>query len=277
MGFIIFAGGPIIASFFLSFTQWDVITPSKLIGFKNYVSLLNDPLFKQALKVTLIYVGVGCPLRMVLALIIALFLNQKIKALSWYRTVYFLPCVIPMVAISLLWLWVFDPSAGVLNVLLRKFGVPGQPWLVSTEWVLPAFIIMSLWGTGRSMIIYLAGLQSIPTQLYEVAEIDGASRWKKFCNVTLPMITPIIFFNLIMSIIGSFQVFTQSYVMTQGGPGNASLFYVLYLYRNAFDYFRMGYACSLAWVLFLMIIFFTLLIFKSSPLWIYYEGRLKGK
>jgi multiple sugar transport system permease protein len=203
-------------------------------------------------------------------------LNRDIKGVAWFRTIFYLPSVISGVAVSLLWMWIFNPDFGILNHLLWKFfRIQGPAWIASEEWVIPSLIIMSLWGIGGGIVIYLAGLQGIPTELYEAAEIDGAGGWRKLINITLPMISPVIFFNLVMGIIGSFQVFTQAYVMTNGGPNNASLFMVLYLYRNAFQYFSMGYASAIAWILFMIIMALTMLVFKSSPMWVYYEGALR--
>lgn len=184
-----------------------------------------------------------------------------------------MPSVISGVAVALLWMWIFNPEFGVLNFLLWKlFHIQGPAWLMSEEWVIPALIIMSLWGIGGDIVIYLAGLQGIPTELYEAAEIDGANSFNKFLNITIPMMSPVLLFTLIMGIINSFQVFTQAYVMTRGGPHYASLFYVLYIYQNAFQFFSMGYASALSWILFLIILALTFLIFKSSPLWVYYES-----
>ncbi len=184
-----------------------------------------------------------------------------------------MPSVISGVAVSLLWMWIFNPEFGILNFLLWKlFHIQGPAWLMSEEWVIPALIIMSLWGIGGDIVIYLAGLQGIPTELYEAAEIDGANSFNKFLNITIPMMSPVLLFTLIMGIINSFQVFTQAYVMTGGGPHYASLFYVLYIYQNAFQFFSMGYASALSWILFLIMLVLTALIFKSSPLWVYYES-----
>ena len=209
---------------------------------------------------------------------IALLLNRKIKFLGLFRTIYYLPAVVSGAAVALLWIWIFNPEYGVLNYLLSLFGVKGPGWLYSEEWAKPALIVMSLWGAGGSMLIYLAGLQGIPTQLYEAAEIDGASSWQKLLRITLPMMSPTIFFTLVMGIIGSFQIFTAAYIMTGGGPNNATMMYVLYLYNLAFRQFRMGLASALAWIYFGIIMAFIVLIFKSSPAWIYYESDvLKGK
>lgn len=274
LGFIIFAAGPIAAVFILSLYSWQIISPAEFIGVENYVSLIQDPLFWQSLKVTLYYV-LSVPLRLVAGLAVAVLLNQKIRGVAFFRTVYYLPSVNLGVAVALLWSWIFQPEFGLLNYALSKIGIQGPAWLFSETWVIPSFIIMSLWGMGGAMVIYLAALQGVPTELYEAAELDGAGNWSRFVHITLPMISPVILFNLIIGIINSFQVFVQSYVMTNGGPGNASLFYVLYLYRNAFQYFNMGYACTLAAILFIIILITTILIFRLSAGWVYYEGALR--
>ncbi len=272
IGFTVFTAGPIIASFLLSFTNWDLIRPAEWIGFGNYNTLLEDPLFWQSLKVTSIYALFSVPLGILGGLAIAVLMNQKIKGLSVFRTIYYLPAVVSGVAVSLLWSWIFNPDFGVLNYLLSLIGINGPGWIYDEKWALPSLIIMSLWGVGGGMVIYLAGLQGVPTELYEAAIIDGASSWRRFWSITIPMISPVIFFQLIMGIIGSFQIFTQAYIMTGGGPNNATLFYVLYLYRNAFQWFKMGYASALAWVLFIVILILTIIQFKLANRWVYYEG-----
>ncbi len=272
-GFLIFTAGPIVASLFFSFCNYDVVTPPNWVGIQNYKRLISDPLFWQSLKVTSYFSLASVPLGIILSLIIAILLNQNIKGLTWFRTIYYMPSVISGVAVALLWMWIFNPEFGVLNFLLWElFHIQGPAWLMSEEWVIPALIIMSLWGIGGDIVIYLAGLQGIPTELYEAAEIDGANSFNKFLNITIPMMSPVLLFTLIMGIINSFQVFTQAYVMTRGGPHYASLFYVLYIYQNAFQFFSMGYASALSWILFLIILALTFLIFKSSPLWVYYES-----
>src|SRR6185437_2552020 len=215
-------------------------------------------------------------LSIVLGLFVAILLNQNIKGVSFWRTMYYMPSVISGVAVSLLWLWIFHPDFGVVNWLLGLLGIPGPHWLTSPTWVIPAFIIMSLWGVGGSIVINLAALQGVPTELYEAAQIDGASGWTSFRSITLPLITPVVFFNLVLGIIGSYQAFTASYVMTQGGPEYASLFYVLYLYQKAFQDLSMGYGAALAWVLFLLILALSAIVFRSSPYWVYYEGQRRG-
>jgi multiple sugar transport system permease protein len=276
IGLIVFNLGPILASLVLSFTEWDILSPLRFTGIQNYLScFFEDPLFRKSLWVTVYYV-LSVPLRVLFGLLVALLLNQKIKAVALFRTIYYLPSVISGVAVALLWLWVFNPEFGLLNYLLWKFfHMNGPAWLFDERWVIPSFIIMSLWGVGGNMVIYLAALQGVPTSLYEAAEIDGANSWIKFWKITIPMISPAILFNLVMATINSFQIFTPGFIMTNGGPNNASLFYVLYLYRNAFQYFKMGYASTLAWILFVIIFICTLLIFKSSSRWVFYSGEAR--
>ncbi len=274
IGFLFFTLGPMIASLGLSLTRWDLIGSPEFIGFGNYVELARDPLFWQSLKVTTLYSLGRVPLGIIFGLAVAVLLNQKVRWVGFWRVVYYLPVVLPPVAVSLLWLWIFNPQYGILNgILWQVFGIRGPSWLQDTTWVLPSLIIMAVWGMlGRNMIIYLSGLQSISPELYEAAEIDGANARHKFMRITLPLLTPIIFFNLVMGLIDSFKIFTQAYVMTEGGPRNASLFYVYYLYQNAFQRFRMGYASALAWVFFFVILLMTLLVFRSSHGWVYHES-----
>jgi multiple sugar transport system permease protein len=242
----------------------------RFIGVENYKRIVNDKFFWQSLKVTSIYL-LNVPLNLIIGLLLAILLNQKIKGLSIYRTIYYLPSVTAGVAVSLLWLWIFNPRFGIINLLLSYIGIKGPAWLSDEHWALPALIIMSTWGVGGSMLIYLGALQGIPTQFYEAAILDGAGIWDRFKYITIPMITPVILLNLIMGIINSFQTFTQAFVMTNGGPNYATLFYVLYLYQQAFRWFNMGYAAALAWILFLIILVCTIVIFKTSAGWVYYE------
>ncbi len=274
IGFIIFTAYPLAFSLFLSFHEWDLLGPWKYVGASNYVTMFTkDELFKQSLKVTAIYTGASVPLGLCIALIVAMLLNRSsIKGLSVFRTIFYLPSVLSGVAVAVLWMWIFNPEFGVINYLLQLLlGIEGPAWLASEEWVLPALIIMSLWGIGGGMIIFLAGLQGVPQELYESAELDGATGWHKFRYITIPLITPVILFNLITGVIGSFQTFTQAYVMTNGGPNNASLFYILNLYNQSFRNLRMGYGCALAWALFLVILICSLLLLWTSNRWVYYE------
>jgi multiple sugar transport system permease protein len=270
VGFAIFTAGAIGASFVISLTNWSMIGNPRFIGVENYKRIVNDKFFWQSLKVTSIYL-LNVPLNLIIGLLLAILLNQKIKGLSIYRTIYYLPSVTAGVAVSLLWLWIFNPRFGIINLLLSYIGIKGPAWLSDEHWALPALIIMSTWGVGGSMLIYLGALQGIPTQLYEAAILDGAGIWDRFKYITIPMITPVILLNLIMGIINSFQTFTQAFVMTNGGPNYATLFYVLYLYQQAFRWFNMGYAAALAWILFLIILVCTIVIFKTSAGWVYYE------
>lgn len=274
IGFLVFFLGPTIASLYWSFTTYDVITPPRWSGLANYASLVADRLFWQALKVTARYSVGSVALGIVVSLAIALLLNRNIRGVAVFRTIFYLPAVISGVAVSLLWLWIFNPDFGIVNYLLwAVFRIQGPGWVYSEQWALPSLVLMSLWGVGGEIVIYLAGLQGIPTELYEAAEIDGAGGWSRLMRITVPMMTPVIFFQLIMGIIGSFQVFTQAYVMTQGGPHYATWFYVLYLYKNAFERFSMGYASAMAWVLFVLLVGLTALVFKSAGFWVYYESE----
>ena len=275
LGFLAFHIGPILAALAVSLTEWGLLSPPKFVGLRNYATLLSkDPQFWQSVQVTVIYVFFRVPVAAMLSLALALLMNQKLVARPFFRTVFYLPAVVPGVAVSMLWLWIFNPEFGVLNYALALVGIQGPKWIFSPQWALPSLILMSLWQIGGGMVIYLAGLQGIPVHLYEAAEIDGANAWRKFLAVTIPMLSPIILFNVIMNVIHGFMVFTQAYIMTRGGPGYATLFLVLYIYRNGFEWFKMGYASALAWMLFLMILVFTVLLLKNSGRWVYYEGRV---
>jgi multiple sugar transport system permease protein len=279
IGFTVFTLGPFVASLALSFMEWNLIKAPEFIGLDNYVALANDPLFWQSLKVTTVYALGRVPLGIIVGLAAALLLNQKVKFVGLWRVVYYMPVVLPPIAVSLLWMWIFNPDYGILNGILWLFGIRGPAWLQDEVTVLPSLMMMAVWGMmGRYMIVYLSGLQSIAQELYEAAAIDGANAFYKFFKITLPMMTPIIFFNLVMGMMDSFKLFTQAFVMTGGGPRYASLFYVYYLYQHAFQRFHMGYASAMAWVFFLIIMAFTLLVFRSSKAWVYYEGTIaKGR
>lgn len=273
LGFLLWTLGPMIASLLIAFTEWDLISSPQWVGLANIEAMFNDTLVTQALKVTTIYAVVSVPLHLVFGLILALLLNSKIAGLRFYRTAFYLPSVLSGVAVALLWRWLFSGEFGLFNALLAYVGIRGPSWLGDPNWALPSLIGMSLWGVGSGAIIYLAGLQGIPTDLYEAAEVDGAAGWSRFWNITLPMMTPVLFFQLLTGIIGALQVFTQAFIMTEGGPNNATLFFLLYLYQNAFQYFRMGYGSALAWVLFLYILVLTLIVQRTSNSWVYYEGE----
>ena len=235
--------------------------------------MFRDDLFMLSLRITTIFAFVSIPLNLVTGFLLALLLNQKIRGQALMRTLYYLPSIVPLVAVAALWRWIFLKRFGLLDIGLAMMGIQAPDWLGDPQWVLPAFIVMGLWGVGGGMLINLAGLQGIPTDLYDAASIDGANALQRLINVTIPMMTPLILFNLVMGIIGGLQVFVVAFVMTGGGPSNASLFYMLHLYRNAFEYFRLGYGSSLALILFLYIIVLSALVFRSSTAWVYYEGH----
>lgn len=277
LGLLVFTLGPIIVSLYLSMTHYEVVRAPVFNGLSNYEFLFKDRLFWQALRVTSIYVFISVPLGLVLSFAVAMLMNQKLKLLGLWRTIFYVPNLVPIIASSVLWLWLFNPQFGLFNATLQYFGIAGPNWLGHTQWALPSLILMSLWNIGGPMLIYLAGLQGIPTDLYEACDIDGGGAWTKFLAITIPMMTPVIFFNLILGMIAAFQTFAQAFVMTGGGPRYATLFYVLYLYQNAFQFFRMGYAAALAWILFIIIFAFTVLVFRSSAAWVYYEGEVRRR
>lgn len=273
VGFLLFTVYPVFATLYLSFTDYRVLSPPRWVGWENYRELLTDTeTFWPSLGNTL-YLFLELPVALILGIIIALLLDQKLRGMAWYRTLFYLPSIVPVVANAMLWLWLLNPEYGLINTALRFLHLPAPGWLASPFWSKPALILMDLWGVGGGMIIYLAALQGVPVSLYEAADLDGANSWHKFWNVTLPGISPVIFFSLIMGVIGTFQYFTQTFVMTRGGPDKSTHFYALYLYENAFQYFRMGTACAMAWLLFLLTLGATLLVFTTSARWVYYEGE----
>jgi len=276
VGFVVFTAGPMIASAVFSLTEYDVVHPPRFVGLDNWIMMLTrDSKFWHSLKVTLTFSVFALPLGLVFGLALALLLNAKVPGLLIWRTIYYLPSVVSGVAVAVLWGYIFNPRFGILNWLLSLVGIKGPGWLGNPDWALPALIVMSLWGVGGGMIVYLAGLQSIPTTLYEAATIDGANKWAQFWRITLPLITPVIFYNLVTGIISSFQYFTQAYIMTNGGPADATLFYNLHLYRNTFRYLRIGFGSAMAWFLLFVVLLLTMLVFRSSEAWVYYEGELR--
>jgi ABC-type sugar transport system permease subunit/ABC-type glycerol-3-phosphate transport system substrate-binding protein len=272
VGFIIFGGGPMLFSLLMSFCDYDILNPPRFVGVDNYHWLFSrDKLFPIALGNTLFMV-IGVPVGMAASLGIALLLNLKIKGMAVWRTFFYLPAIVPMVASSILWIWIFNPRGGLINRCLGALGVAGPLWLQSPVWSKPAIILMGVWGAGGGMIIWLAGLKGISEQLYEAASLDGANGWQKFRHITIPQLTPYIFFNLVMGLIGTFQIFGQAFIMTQGGPDNSTLFYVYHLFNNAFRYGHMGYASAMAWVLFVIVLVITAFQLKMSKRWVYYEA-----
>jgi len=275
IGLIVLTAGPIVASIVYSFCRYDVLHAPQFTGFENYRRLLtDDPLFWRSLGNTA-FMMLGVPLGLAAGLGIAMLLNCEVRGMRVYRTIYYLPAIVPVVASSLLWLWVLNPEIGMVNSLLRVLGVTDPPgWLNSPSWLFgskTAIIVMGLWGAGSSMIMWLAGLKGIPRHLYEAAEIDGAGPWGRFRNVTLPMLSPYLFFNLIMGVIGTMQIFSQAYIMTRGGPDDSTLFYAYHLFNSAFRYFEMGYASAMAWILFLIVLALTLAQMWLGRRWVHYE------
>ena len=278
IGFLAFTLGPFLYSFYISFTQWNMLTDPKWIGLDNYIAIFDDPDIAQSLKVTAQYTVFSVPLRLGVALFLAILLNEATKAVGLFRTAFYMPAVVASVAAAVLWQWIFNPRFGPFNAALAVFGIEGPKWFNDPDWALWGLVIMSGWSVGGEMLIFLAGLKGIPAILYEAAEIDGASRIQRFVRITLPMLSATIFFNLVMSIIGSFQTFDSAFVISTaragdiGSPLKSTLFYMLYLYKNAFDYLKMGYASAMAWVLFVIILIITYLVNRSSSKWVFYGG-----
>lgn len=277
LGFLIFVAYPTLRSLYLSFTRYHIGGAPTWIGIDNFTRMATDSNFWQSVKVTLIYVLFSVPGGTILAIGIAMLLAQNVRFVNTWRTIYFLPSVVSAVAVAVLWSYVFNPEYGLINTLLGYLGVKGPGWLTSEDWALPSLIIMSWWVLGGQVVIYLAGLKNIPKELYEVAQIDGAGPWTRFRRITIPMLSPTIFFNLVLGFIGAFQVFEGPFVLTSGagGPNRATLTYMLNLYKEAFELGNLGFASSLAWLLFLVIMVFTALIIRSSSLWVYYETEVK--
>lgn len=276
IGFAIFTAYPILASLYYSFTYFDTLSSPKWLGLTNYSRMFTaDPLFWKSLTNTLFIIVFGLPASLIAGLALALLLNQKLRGMGIYRTIFYIPSIVPTVASSVLWMWLLNPQIGLINRLLGLVGIAGPGWLTDPAWSKWALIMMGLWGVGGSMIIYLAGLQDVPLELYEAAEIDGAGGVARLRHVTLPMLSPVIFFNLVMGLIGTFQYFTQVFVMTQGGPEDSTLFYALHLFNRAFLDLQFGYASAMAWVLFAITVIATAVVFKTSARWVYYPGEVR--
>lgn len=274
-GLVLFVGGPILASLYLSFTQYDILSAPRWIGLGNYHrAFFEDVLFWPSLGRTFYYAVVAVPLGLCGSLALALLLDQRLRATNVYRTLFFLPSLTPAVSLSILWLWLLQPKLGPVNVFLSHIGLGGFPWLTDSRTVIPSFIVIAFWAGvgGSTMLIFLAGLQGVPKELEEAARVDGAGAWSTFRNVTLPMITPTIFFNLILGIIGALQVFTVAFVATQGGPSYGSWFYALHIYQQAFSYMRLGYGSALAWIFVAIVLTLTGLNFALSRKWVFYRG-----
>ena len=274
IGFVLFTAGPLLASLYLSFTQWDIIRPPQWVGLNNYVRMFtDDQLFRTSLGVTFSYVLMSVPLQLIVGLALALLLNAPLRGMNLFRTIFYLPAVLSGVAVALMWIWILHPDLGVANGLLGLVGIQGPGWFWDKSWALPSVVLMRLWGVGGGAVVYLAGLQNIPPQLYEAAQIDGASRRQQFWRITLPLLTPTLFFQLIIILIDAFRVFTEAFVITKGGPLNATYFYMLYLYDEAFQNFNMSYASALGWVLTIITAPASFVLFRTPNRWVYYEDN----
>lgn len=273
IGFAAFTLIPVALSLYYSFCNYSLVQSPLFCGWDNYRLLLHDDVFWLVLRNTLIYAAMALPGGLILSLALALLLNRKVPGQSIFRTIVFIPSLVPTIASAALWLWLLNQKLGLVNVILQSVGIHGPGWLTDTRWVLPALALMSLWSVGNTVIIYLAGLQDVPRELYEAAGLDGANAWHKFWHVTLPMISPVIFFNLVIAIIGVLQVFDAPYLMTSGGPDRASYFFTYYLYDCGFTYLKMGYASAMAWIQLLIVLTLTGLAFWSSKKWVYYQGK----
>ena len=275
VGLAVFVAGPIIASFYLSFTEYDILSPPRFTGLRNYVyALTGDTLFWPSLGRTFYYAVAVVPLGLLFSLSLAILLNQGLRGTNFYRTMFFLPHLTPGVALAILWVWLLNPQLGPINAALRPLGLGEFPWLTAKETVIPSMIVMALWSIagGNGMLIFLAGLQGVPHELEEAAEIDGAGPWTRFRHVTLPMITPTLFFNLVLGIIGALQVFSVAFVATAGGPAYGSWFIALHIYNQAFSYMRLGYGSALAWIFVVIVLTLTLINFALSRRWVFYRG-----
>jgi multiple sugar transport system permease protein len=272
VGLAILSAGPVLATLAISLTKWDLLKAPQLVGFDNFVQLASDDRFLKALRNTAFYTVVSVPLGMLISLFLALALNQTIRGIAWIRTAYFLPVVTSTIAIALVWQWIYSPDSGLLNQFIGLFGIPPQKWLSNATLAMPSIVAMSVWqGLGTNIIIFLAGLQAIPTDLLDAASVDGAGRWGRFRNVVLPLLTPSIFFTGILSLIGSFQVFDQVFVLSRPRPTEATITVVYFIYENGFKFFKMGYATAASWILFLIVAVLTAIYFRSQNRWVHYQ------
>jgi len=275
VGFILFTFGPMVASLFIGMTDWTIGSPVTFIGMDNFVAIAQDNLFWDSTFATSYYAVLAVPGGVLVAFLVAVLLNNAKRGRGVFRTIYYLPVLVPPVASAVLWLWIYNPDAGLLNSLLKAVGLPGSSWVYGESSAVPSIALMTIWGFGNMALVFLAGLQGVSQDLYEAAECDGANALQRMWHITVPSVSPIILFNLITGMIGAVQVFDAAYVMTNGGPNNATLFYIFYLYTKAFGEAQLGYASALAWILFMVIVIVTAVIFKTSKAWVFYEGASK--
>lgn len=273
LGFVLLKAMPILFSLYIAMTNWSAVGQAQWVGLDNFERMLfEDPLFWRSLQVTAYYSLLAVPASMIFAFFLATLLNTRIPALGVFRTIFYIPSIVPIIASSVIWLWMFNPDFGLFNSVLGFFGIPKLQYIFSEDTVVPSLVFMSIWGVGPMMIIFLAGLQEVPKDLYEAADLDGASALHKLWHITIPMMTPTILFNLLISLVAALQTFVQPFIMTNGGPNNGSLFFVFWIYRKAFQDSQMGYASALAWALFIIISALSYLIFRTSRRWVFYQG-----
>lgn len=282
IGFLTFTVYPFFGSLYFSMTEYDLFSPPRWVGLQNYEGIITDDRFYKSLSNTFFMAFISVPITLTASLLIATLLNFQVKGINFYRTVFYLPSVIPIVASALLWTWMLNPDFGLINMVLRSLGLPDPAWLLDPKYTKPSLILMSLWGSGAGALIFLAALQGVPKQYYEAAQVDGANAWYRFWKITIPALSPIILFQLIMGLIGAFQIFTESYILaggkvggnnSLGGPEQSLLFYAVNLYQEAFVFLKMGYASALAWILFLIVLLITFILLKTSGRWVYYGGE----
>ncbi len=273
VGFFLFTLLPVALSLYFSFCDFPLLQPPLFTGLENYQKLMSDSVFWKVMRNSLEYAALALPLGLGVSLGTALLLNSKVRGQSIFRTIVFVPSLIPSASAAMLWLWLLNQKLGLVNVVLAKINLSGPGWLTQTQWAIPSFVLISLWGIGNTVVIYLAGLQDVPRELYEAADLDGANSWQRLWHVTIPMISPVIFFNLIMAIIGVLQIFDLPFIMTQGGPARASYFFTNYLYDSAFSFHLMGRASAMAWIQLLIVLFLTTIAFWSSKKWVHYQAK----
>jgi multiple sugar transport system permease protein len=276
LGLLIFTIGPMLASLYFSFTKFPILRSPEWVGLRNYVKMFTqEKYFWQAVKVTVTYAVTAVPLGILGSFLLAMLLDQRVKGIAFFRTCFYMPTIVPALASAVLWGWLLNPDYGLVNAILSRLNLPTSTFLSDPKTALPSLVLMSLWGIGGGMVIYLAGLQGISQQLYEAGKIDGANAFQLFWHITIPLMTPTIFFNLVMGLIGAFQYFTGAFVLTSGGPLFSTYFYNLMLYERAFKWVQMGMASAMAWFLMVVILLLTVLVFRSSSMWVYYETEVK--
>lgn len=273
LGLVIFYVYPLISSIYYSFTSYSILNSGHFVGLQNYKDLFHDALFLTSVKNTLYFTALSVPINIILGIIIALLLNNSLKFIGVFRTFFFIPTLVPVVATATVWKWILNSNYGLMNSILSKFGISPIPWLASTKWSKISLVMIAAWGIGQAIVVNLGGLQDISSEYYEAADIDGANVFQKTFKITIPLLSPVIFYNVIMGMIGAFQYFTLPYTLTggEGTPNNSLTFYVMYLYNNAFGYLKMGYASAMAWILFVIILVLTVIIFKTSKKWVHYQ------